>query len=203
MANAARSSSDAPVHFYPFFYQGENTMKRLILVGLAVMLASCAQTPPPAPVAKLKDGELAVPTDYRQWKTRLLNVQRADAKQIRDIYLNDVGAKAKPGETFAHGSMSVMELYAAKALPDGALEKGADGKLVKGNLLKVFVMGKNEGWGKDDMPANGEWIYSAFMPDAKTKAPDPTIACRTCHLNNVGAAKDYFARHDEIVAANQ
>jgi hemoglobin len=168
-----------------------------------MLAAGCAQTPPPAPVAKLKDGELAAPADYRNWKMKLLDIQRADAKQIRDIYVNDIGAKAKPGEKFPAGTISVMDLYAAKALPGGTLEKGPDGKLVKGNLLKVFVMGKHDGWGKDDMPANGEWIYSAFMPDGKTKAPDPLVACRTCHLNNVGEAKDFFARHDEIVAASK
>ena len=32
-----------------------------------LLLASCAQTPPPAPVAKLKDGELPLAADYKSW----------------------------------------------------------------------------------------------------------------------------------------
>jgi len=176
-------------------------MKRLIPVLAAIVLASCAQTPSPAPVAKLKDGDLAVPADYKSWKSNLLNIQRADAKQIREFYVNDVGAKAVKGEKFPNGTISVMEIYAAKAAADGTLEKGADGKLVKGNLAKIFVMGKNEGWGDDpaDMPKNGQWIYAAYMPDGKTKAPDPMAACRTCHLTNanIGESKDFFARYDE------
>ena len=46
-----------------------------------------------------------------------------------------------------------MELYKAQ-LEGGAPVTGADGKLVKGNLAKVFVMGKGNGWGQDvpDLP---------------------------------------------------
>lgn len=179
-------------------------MKALNYAVLGMLLAGCAQVPPPAPVAVLKDGELAVPADYKSWKLSLVGIQRPDAKQIRDIYVNDVAARTKPGEKFANGSVSVMEVHAAKAAADGSLEKGPDGKLVKGNLLKVFVMGKNEGWGNDaaNVPKNGSWIYSSFMPDGKTKAPDPIAACRTCHATNasIGESKDYFARYDEILA---
>ena len=41
-----------------------------------------------------------------------------------------------------------MELYKAEENTDGTLSKGADGKLEKGALLKVFVMGKGRGWGE-------------------------------------------------------
>ncbi|MBL8520665.1 MAG: cytochrome P460 family protein [Betaproteobacteria bacterium] len=174
-------------------------------LALATWVAGCAMAPAPAPVAIVKDGELAIPADYKSWKATLLYIQRPDAKQIREIYVNDIGAGTKPGDMFANGSVSVMEIYAAKAAADGTLEKGADGRLVKGNLAKVFVMGKNAGWGKDpaEQPANGDWVYSAFMPDGKTKAPDPIAACRTCHATNpaIGPSKDYFARYDEFLAS--
>lgn len=177
-------------------------MTRISLAVLVALAAGCAQTPPPAPI--LKDGELTVPADYKAWKATLLNIQRADAKQIRDIYVNEVGARGKPGEKFPNGTISVMEIYAAKAAADGSLEKGADGNLVKGNLAKVFVMGKEAGWGEDpaNVPKNGSWIYSAYMPDAKTKSPDPIAACRTCHATNaaIGESKDFFARADEFFA---
>jgi hemoglobin len=180
-------------------------MKLGIAAVAALLAASCAQTPPPAPVAIVKDGELTIPADYKSWKATLLYVQRPDAKQIREIYVNSVGASTKPGDMFPNGTVSVMEIYAAKAAADGSLEKGADGKLVKGNLAKVFVMGKNAGWGKDaaEQPANGDWVYSAFMPDGKTKAPDPIAACRTCHATNpnIGPTKDFFARYDEFFAS--
>ena len=73
---------------------------------------------------------------------------------------------------------------------------GPDGKLVKGDLAKVFVMGKGEGWGQDvpDNLKNGAWVYSAFGPDGKPLAEDFT-KCRSCHLPL--AQKDFVARYDE------
>ena len=148
-------------------------MKRFTCVLTALFLASCAQTPPPALVAKLKDGEIAVPAGYKSWPSTLLNIQRADAKQIRDIYVNSVGASSKAGGKFDNGTVSVMEVYAAQAGADGALIKGADGNLVKGNLLKVFVMGKDAGWG-DSVSAglkNGAGYIRRSCPMARLQLP--------------------------------
>ena len=172
-------------------------MKLLSTLLMSLFLVSCAQTPPPAPVVKLKDGELPLAADYKSWPVYLQNVQRPDAKQIRDIYINTVGAKNTAGKQFANGTVSVMELYKAKENADGTLSKGADGKLEKGALLKVFVMGKGEGWG-ESAPAgmkNGDWVYSAYLPDGKP-APDSPVACRGCHLP-LGEAKDFVHRYDE------
>lgn len=177
-------------------------MKRTSTVLAALMLASCAQTStPPAsssPPPKLKDGELAVPADYKSWPVFLTNVQRADVKQIRDIYVNPTGAKAAAGAAFPNGTVSVMELYKAQVGADGNPLKGTDGNLVKGELLKIFVMGKNAGWG-ESAPAglkNGDWIYAAYGADGKTAAPDPLVGCRGCHLP-LGEAKDFVHRYDE------
>ena len=172
-------------------------MKLLSTLLMSVFLMSCAQTPPPVSVVKLKDGELPLAADYKSWPVYLQNVQRPDAKQIRDIYINTVGAKNTAGKPFANGTVSVMELYKAKENADGTLTKGADGKLEKDALLKVFVMGKGEGWG-ESAPAgmkNGDWIYSAYLPDGKPSTDSP-VACRGCHLP-LGEAKDFVHRYDE------
>lgn len=173
-------------------------MKRLVSVLAALFIASCAQTPPPAPVAKLKDGEMAVPANYKSWPSTLLAVQRPDLKQIRDIYINSVGASTKVGEKFANGTVAVMEVYGAQVGADGNPVKGADGNMTKEKLLKVFVMGKGDGWG-ESAPAqlrNGDWIYAGYLADGKTAAPDPVATCRGCHLP-LGEAKDFFHRYDE------
>ncbi len=173
-------------------------MKKLAAIAVICFAAGCAQTPPPAPVAKLKDGELAVPADYKSWPKFLSAVQRPDVKQVREIYINPVGAKAAKGGAFPDGTVSVMELYKAQEAADGTPIKGADGAMVKGALLKVFVMGKSAGWGESAPAglANGDWIYSAYLADAKTAAPDPIVACRACHLP-LGNAKDFVHRYDE------
>ena len=176
-------------------------MKRIVLTTVAaVFLASCAQMAHTPPAPKLKDGEVRVPSDYRSWPTTIKDIQRPDAKQVRDIYVNTAGAGAKAGQPLPDGSVIVMDLYKANLNPDGTVIKGADGKLVKGDLLKVFVMAKGAGWGELAPTGlkNGDWSYAAYMPDAKTASADQMTACRTCHLP-IGEAKDFVARYNDYV----
>ena len=54
-----------------------------------------------------------------------------------------------------------------------------DGKPAKGDLAKVFVMGKNQGWG-DKLPENlknGDWAYAAYDATSKPLMEDFT-KCR-------------------------
>ena len=168
----------------------------VMVVAAVFAAAGCALFSPAAP----KDGELAVPADYKRWPKFLSAVQRPDAKQVREIYMNSTAAQARAASGFANGTVFVMENYAARARPDGTLETGADGKLVKGELLRVFVMGKGDGWGRDvaEPLRNGNWVYAAWLPDGQ-KAPDDTSTCRACHLPL--AAKDFVPRYDEHFAS--
>ena len=178
-------------------------IQAVLPVLLAISIAGCMHAqapsaPAPAPVAKLKDGEIAVPANYRSWPAMILNVQRPDVKQIRDMYINDIGHRTAPGGKFANGTISVMELYKAKVDAEGNAIKGVDGNMVKGDLLKVFVMAKGEDWG-ESAPAglkNGDWIYAGYGADGKTASNDPIAACRGCHLP-LGEGKDFVHRYDE------
>jgi Cytochrome P460 len=173
-------------------------MKKLFIVATALVLASCAQTATVAPTAKLKDGDLTVPGDYKNWPRFLSTIDRPDNKQVREMYINSIGAKTTKGGKFPNGTVSVMEIYKAQENPDGTVAKSAEGKMVKGPLLKVFVMGKGEGAG-DNAPTglkNGDWVYSAYLADGKTVAPDPIASCRGCHLP-LGESKDFVHRYDE------
>lgn len=176
-------------------------MQHIAAVAIAATQVAVAAGCSPAsvkPAAKVSDGELAVPADYRSWPKFLVDVQRPDAKQIRDIYINPIGSGIGPGETFPNGTVSVMDLYKARENPDGSLMKTPDGKLVKGDLLKVFVMGKGAGWGdtvaKPELK-NGDWVYGAYKADARTPSGDDIAACRGCHLPV--ANKDFVHRYDE------
>ena len=167
----------------------------LCIVFTAIFLAGCADMSS-APTVKYKDAEMPVPADYKSWSKFLVNIQRADAKQVRDIYVNTTGARAQKGQSFANGTVFVMENYAARENADGTLMKGADGKLVKGNLLRVFVMGKGEGWG-DSAPQglkNGDWVYASYGADGKMTA-DAIAPCRACHLPLTKV--DFVHRYDE------
>jgi hemoglobin len=167
----------------------------VVAVGCGTMSAMTADR-------KFADGELPVPADYRSWPKVLAEVQRPDAKQVRDIYMNPTGHKVRAGEAFPSGTVSIMDIYKARENADGTLMRGADGKLVKGELLRVFVMAKGVGWGESVKPAElrtGDWVYSAFLADGKTAAPDQPGTCRACHLPL--ASKDFFARYDEFFKA--
>ena len=163
----------------------------------ALLLAACVSTP------VVRDGDLAVPPDYTSWPKFLSAVQRPDAKQVREIYMNPVAAKATAAGGFPNGSLFVMENYAAAETPDGKLATGPDGKLVKGPLLRVFVMGKNPGWGQDvpEAQRNGNWVYAGWMADGRTRSPEATATCRACHLPL--AAKDFVHRYDEYFASRR
>ena len=165
-------------------------------IAVAALLAGCAMMMD-KPVPVVKDGEQTIPADYKSWPKFLSAVQRPDAKQVREIYMNTTAKSATAAGGFPDGTVFVMENYAAKAKPDGTLEIGADGKLVKGDLLRVFVMGKNKGWGEDVNPPelrNGKWIYTSFLADGQ-KGPESLATCRACHLPLV--SKDFVHRYDE------
>lgn len=178
-----------------------------VLAALAgALLAGCASTvaPPPA----LKDGELALPTNYKAWPRFLPTIDREDVKQIRDIYMNPVSTGAKPNEAFPQGSRFVMEIYAAASNADGSLKRDA-GRLVKGPLMHVYVMGKEANWGGDVPEAvrNGNWIYSAFKPDGAPNTPIVNT-CRGCHTplkkeDYVFHVDRYFSQRKSAVTPDQ
>lgn len=148
-----------------------------------------------SPMAASPDGQLALPVDYKSWPKFLMDIPKGEAKQVRDIYINPTGARTSAGQNFPNGTVMVMEIYKAKMDGD-KLATGMDGKPVKGDLAKVFVMGKDQGWGGDlpDNLKNGDWIYAAYDASSKPLMEDFT-KCRACHAPL--AQKDYVHRYDE------
>jgi len=170
------------------------TASALMLV--ITLLAGCAIfAPEPS-----KDGELALPADYKSWPKFLSAVQRPDTKQVREIYMNPAARQATAASGFPNGTVFVMESFAARTRADGTLETGPDGKLVKAELQRIGVMGKGEGWGRDvpEVLRNGNWVYAQWMPNGQ-KAPDDLNTCRACHLPL--ANKDFVHRYDEHFAS--
>ena len=152
--------------------------KQRMLALCAVMVWGCTEvgpTPTASAPAKPKDGELALPAGYQNGPKFLSEVQRPDATQVRELFINAVGAKTNAGQPFPNGTVMVMELYKTKMAGETP-ETGADGKFVKGDLAKVFVMGKGEGWGQDvpDNLKTANWVFSAYGPDGKPLAEDFT-----------------------------
>jgi hemoglobin len=168
-------------------------MHRTLLLSLAgaALVAGCASGP-----KSLNDGEIAVPADYKTWSKFLSAIQRPDAKQVREIYMNPTGAAGSAAAGFGNGTVFVMENYAALETTDGKLATGPDGKLIKADLLRVFVMGKDDGWGQGAIEPlrNGNWVYASYLANGQ-KGPEDTATCRACHLPL--ASKDFVHRYDE------
>ena len=172
-------------------------VNRMVLLVAAASLAACSQMSMMSYKAPAKDGEAVIPADYKNWPKMLSAVQRPDAKQVREMYIDPKGNQTKAGDAFPYGTVMVMENYAAVAKPDGTLETGADGKLVKGSMVKIFIMEKAKGAGQDVPEAlrNGEWVYASFTPDGK-RTEDPFAPCRACHAP-LTEKKDFVQRYDE------
>lgn len=161
------------------------------LAALAALAAGCA-TAPRSP----NDGEIAPPADYKSWPKFLSAIQRPDARQVREIYMNPAAASATSAGGFGNGTVFVMENYAALETTDGKLATGSDGKLIKADLLRVFVMGKGAGWGQatPEPLRNGNWVYASYLANGQ-KGPEDLATCRACHLPL--ANKDFVHRYDE------
>ncbi len=160
-------------------------MKKVILAAsVAVVLAGCAAGGAfgPAP----KDGELAMPTDYKSWPVFLAGIEKPTG-HVRDIYINNVGAAAKKGDAFANGTVSVMEIYKATKTGD---------KMTKTELEKVFVMYKGKDWGSTapEGMKTGDWVYAAFDANGQPAKVD-YATCRGCHIPL--ADKDYIFHYDK------
>lgn len=144
---------------------------------------------------KLKDGEAALLVGYGNGPKFLSEIQRPDIKQVRELFINTIGAATKAGQPFPNGTVMVMELYKVKLNGETPVT-GPDGKLMKGDLAKIFVMEKGEGWGQE-VPENlrtGNWVFAAYGPDGKTLSEDFS-KCRGCHAPLT--MKDFVLRYDE------
>jgi hemoglobin len=175
--------------------------KLLLSLGLAsatLLAAGCQHMNESQMNTVSGDGDVSVPGDYRNWAKFVPTVDKAKAGQVREIYINDAGLQAERGGAFPNGTTTVMEIYKARKTADGALIRDSDGRLRKGELAKVFVMSKGEGWGMQLPTAtvsNGDWLYGAYEADSKTPATSDFTSCRGCHAPLAG--DDYIARYDE------
>ena len=159
-------------------------MQMKVAISCAAALVAAAALAADAP----QDGQIALPTGYAGWPVFLKDVQRADVQQVRELYVNPIGARTQRGEPFPIGTVFVMENHKAVAASDGAASAGP--------IAKIFVMQKVDAMpvGVGEGLQNGLWVYGAFGADGKPTG-DTYQACRGCHLPL--AQKDFVQRYDE------
>jgi hemoglobin len=169
----------------------------LTALALALGLSACSsmESSQMSAAPALKDGELAMPANYTAWPVFMAGIQKKEAKQIRDIYVNKTGTQAKADGPFPNGTEFVMEIYSVKLNADGTPALDTAGNMSKDKLTKVFLMTKGAGWGESAPAAlkNGDWIYTAFEGNGTRGAADQS-SCRACHLPL--ADKDFVFHYD-------
>lgn len=183
----------------------------LVWIGIFVILSGCIDkstmptpttttsiptaTPTPGPAPKID--RVGFPESYETNFTLFYVFDRPDNKQVRVVYANDKAASVKPGQPFPNGSILVMETHRAKQDAQGNVQKDGNGHYIRDQLLGIFVMRKELGFGVDYQNLRtGEWEYAAYRPN-KTylTPPQNTFSCAACHLAlSVAPDKDFIFR---------
>jgi hypothetical protein len=149
----------------------------------------------PPPLPDPNTDQVGLPVDYATALKPFYVFDRPDNRQVRVVFANDV---ALAGQPFARGSIMVMETYRAKADAQGAPILGPDGRYERDALLGIFVMRKEQWFGRryKDLQT-GEWEYASYRAD---KTPNVVgdaagAACSACHLD-AGPSRDWVYRAD-------
>ena len=132
----------------------------------------------------LDGSALSFPKDYDKTFTRYQRKDYDDRKQVRYFSGNQAALDAvKAGGPFPSGAYFLVEIFDAKVDGDGKLIKDADGKLIAGDRKLFSAMEKRTGWGEGvaDIYKNGDWRYSAFLPDGSNKKGLNEAPCMACH----------------------
>jgi len=149
----------------------------------------------------LAAGSIDLPSDYATSMTLYTTINRADNKQVRNLYANDIAMKsARSGAPLADGSLVIIEIFKAKLDADGKPVMGADGYFEKGARAAFTAMQRQPGWGAriPELLRNGDWNYAVYSADQKAKAGVNQAKCLACHRPL--ADSDYMFSFDALVA---
>ena len=129
--------------------------------------------------------KISLPDNYRETYTNYLSLDRVqNPDQVIRLFANDIAMQG-PGEDgkLPYGSILIGEIFQAKLDSDGAVITSSLGRRVRGNLVLVAVMQREQGWGTKYPAAirNGNWEYAAFNADGSHANKDLN-ACAACHV---------------------
>ncbi len=121
------------------------------------------------------------PEGYKDSFTKYHTQNRANNKQVADMYANKTAIDSIKEGTLADGSIIIMEVYKPALDQEDKPVTGPDGLFKKSKLAAVAVMEKRSQWDAD-FPANertGNWGFAIYTPDGNPKEND--LDCVTCH----------------------
>ena len=155
-----------------------------VLAAGALLLppnVSLAEKATPSPSEQIT---IKFPENYRTTFTHYQSVDRANPKQIGELYANSVAINSlKSGDKFANGSVLIMEIYNAKLDKDGTPILNDKGRRIKAGLKVIAVREKQPGWGAkwpEDV-RNEDWDSIFFSPKSKQPLKKDYTACQECH----------------------
>ncbi len=168
-----------------------------VLVSFLVLLSGAAvvgQTQAPQMFAPSVD-RVGFPKGYREQFKKLFTLDRADVKQVRVVYGNELAAQVPANGMFPYGSVLVMEIYNAKLDALGNPVLSSEGRYRPAELVSVLVQRKEQGFGVDyGSLRNGEWEFGSYKEDGTyLRQPNETGACAECHFQ-AGSQRDYAFR---------
>jgi hemoglobin len=145
---------------------------------------------------------VAFPVNYAKG-VKWLVVDKAETKQVHELYaMPEAIEAARKDQPMPNGTVFTVVRHSAQLDAQGNPIKGADGRLVKGEVLGFNAMEKRAGWGSEypDTLRNGEWEYRAFTADNK---PDEfkLTACFECHKPL--ASQDFVHSYDKLKEATR
>ena len=124
---------------------------------------------------------------------------------VTTTYANSLAASVRNiGQIpYPDGAVIVMEYAQPVKDGEGELLRDSTGALQKGEVVRVDVMRKGQGFGAPygDQRA-GDWEFSSFRRDGSAFLPPANgAACAACH-RNAGADKDFVFRSRAQLAAH-
>ena len=128
-----------------------------------------------------RNDQVQYPQGYKETFTYYNTQNRANNKQIADMYANDVAINSVKSGSLDEGSIIIMEIHKPELDEAGAPVVGDDGLFVKKDFAAVAVMEKRSDWGADysaDERA-GDWGFALY--DTKGMPKDNDLVCATCH----------------------
>jgi hypothetical protein len=146
---------------------------------------------------------VAFPENYATG-VKWLVVDKVENKQVHELYAPPAAIEAaSKDQPMPNGTVFTVVRYGAKVDAQGNLIKGADGRLVKGEILGFNAMEKRTGWGAEypETLRNGEWEYRAFTAEKKPNENVKLNVCFECHKPL--ASQDFVHAYDKLKTAAQ
>jgi hypothetical protein len=174
-------------------------ISRRSMAGAALVAAGCGI----ALVVQVQASadKVAFPENYAKG-VKWLVVDKAETKQVHELYaMPEAIEAARKDKPMPNGTVFMVVRNSAQLDAQGNLVKGADGHLVKGEVLGFNAMEKRTGWGSEypDTLRNGEWEYRTFTADKKPNDNVKLTACFECHKPM--GSQDFVHGYDKLKEA--